>query len=88
MKTRERILSFALCGALILTANGALSAETWSPPSMKPLMAISLDSGTKHVVSYFLPSEGRCDLTLMIAVRPSIDDTHSSESVERLAGVR
>ena len=51
---------------------------------MKPLMAISLDSGTKHIVSYFLPSDGRCDLTLMIGERPTIDDMQSSESVERL----
>ena len=34
---------------------------------MKPLKAISLDVGSKHVVGYFLNTEGQCRLTLMIA---------------------
>jgi len=37
--------------------------------TMKPLMALSVDTGTKHVVSYFLSVDGRCKLTLVIAER-------------------
>jgi hypothetical protein len=48
---------------------------------MKPLMAISLDVGSKHVVSYYLNADGRCKLTLMIA------DTARDENSERSAQI-
>jgi hypothetical protein len=35
-------------------ANAPLhAAEAWSPVKMKPMNAISLDEGDKHIVSYF-----------------------------------
>ena len=68
MKTGQRIVAMAFSGALCLATNTGLSAaESWSPVTMKPLMAISLDAGAKHVVSYFLSADGQCKLTLMIA---------------------
>jgi hypothetical protein len=68
MKTGQRIVATAFSGALCLATNTGLSAaESWSPVTMKPLMAVSLDAGTKHVVSYFLSADGQCKLTLMIA---------------------
>src|SRR5216684_3724350 len=68
MKTGKRIVISAFGGALCLAASTGLSAaESWSPTTMKPLMAKSLDVGSKHVVSYFLNADGRCKLTLMIA---------------------
>jgi len=67
MKAGERILALALGGALSLAASAPLRAETWSPLTMRPLHAVSLDAGAKHVVSYFLAAERQCKLTLMIA---------------------
>ena len=68
MKTAKRIVMAALGGALCLTAAvGPSNAGTRAPITMKPLKAISLDVGSKHVVGYFLNTEGQCKLTLMIA---------------------
>jgi hypothetical protein len=63
-----RILTVAIGAALCLATTVSLSAaESRSPRMMKPLKAISLDVGSKHVVGYFLNTEGQCKLTLMIA---------------------
>ena len=84
MKAGERILALALGEALSLAANAPLRAESWSPLTMKPLKAASLDVGTKHVVSYFLASDGQCKLTLMISQKSLIDDAQPSEPATRL----
>jgi hypothetical protein len=83
MRAGARILALGLGGALSLAANAPLRADPWSPLTMKPLMAASLDAGTKHVVSYFLASDGRCRLTLMILDQPKDDDARSSENGAR-----
>jgi hypothetical protein len=84
MKAGERILALALGGALGLAASAPLRAETWSPLTMKPLYAVSLDAGTKHVVSYFLNSEKQCKLTLMISERPASDSDAPHEPAARV----
>lgn len=82
MKAGASILALAFSGALGLAAIAPLRADPWSPLSMKPLMAASLDAGTKHVLSYFLPSDGRCKLTLMVSDEAR-DDARGSESGTR-----
>jgi hypothetical protein len=68
MKTRNRILMTAISGALCLAAGSTpSSADEASHAAMAPMQAASLDVGTKHVIGYFLSSEGICRLTLMIA---------------------
>ena len=68
MKAGNRILTAAVGAALCLATTVSLSAaESRSPMTMKPMKAISLDVGSKHVVGYFLSGEGQCKLTLMIA---------------------
>jgi hypothetical protein len=68
MTTGTRILTGAVGAALcIATTVGLCAAESRRPVTMKPMKAISLDVGSKHVVGYFLDGEGRCKLTLMIA---------------------
>lgn len=70
MITAERIVAMALSGAAYVAAIGSLpAAEHSAAQTTKPLMAVSLDAGTKHVVSYFLSAEGVCKLTLMVAER-------------------
>ena len=68
MQTGQRIVAMVFSVALCLATNTGLSAaESWSPVTMKPLMAVNLDARTKDVVSYFLSADGQCKLTLMIA---------------------
>jgi hypothetical protein len=70
MKTGQRLVAMAFGGTLCLATNTGLSAsESWSPATMKPMMAVSFDAGSKHVVSYFLKGDGDCKLTLMIGER-------------------
>jgi hypothetical protein len=84
-KTANRIAAAALGGALCLaTSLGLAAAESRSPTIMKPLMATSLDVGSKHVVSYFLNADGQCKLTLMIADAAGDDDNARSEQILRL----
>jgi hypothetical protein len=51
---------------------------------MKPLMATSLDVGSKHVVSYFLNADGQCKLTLMIADAARDENSEPSAQILRL----
>ncbi len=79
MITRKSIIpTLGLCAASTLAAALALAAD--EPPAfeMRPMMATSIVTGGKHVVSYFLNGEGVCRLTLVIeeiaenpALRPS-----------------
>jgi hypothetical protein len=85
VKTGKRIVIAAFGGALCLaTSTGLSAAESWSPATMKPLMATSLDVGSKHVVSYFLNADGRCKLTLMIADAARDESSESSAQILRL----
>jgi len=67
------IFAMALTSLLAITVLKAVQAGgsslAWKP--MKPLYAINFDVGRKHILSYFLSKNGRCDLTLMITDRPS-----------------
>jgi len=68
MQTVNRLVAAAFAGALTFAASAGVSvAEPWSTPSVRPLQAISLDVGAKHVGGYYLTDNGRCRLTLMIA---------------------
>jgi hypothetical protein len=84
MNAGERIFALALGGALSLAASAPLRAETWSSLTMKPLQAVSLDAGTKHVVSYFVSSERQCKLTLMIADKSASDGVAPREPAARV----
>ncbi|PWB79452.1 MAG: hypothetical protein C3F11_20765 [Methylocystaceae bacterium] len=59
--------ALTLGGALLLAASPELAAaETRAPQTMKPLAAVSLDAGAKHVIGYFVSAEGACKLTLAV----------------------
>lgn len=81
MKAGERIVATALGGALLFAASGGLrAAENQSQATMKPLMAVSLDAGTKHVVGYFVSDDGVCKLTLMVAENADDGGEHVAPS--------
>jgi hypothetical protein len=85
VKTAKRIVAAAFGGALCFTITVGLSAaESRSPPTMKPLMAASLDVGSKHIVGYFLNADGGCKLTLMIADAPRDENSEPSAQILRL----
>jgi hypothetical protein len=84
-KTAKRIVIAAFGGALCLaTSMDLAAAEARSPVTMKPLMASSLDVGSKHVVGYFLNADGRCKLTLMIADAARDENSEPSAQILRL----
>jgi hypothetical protein len=67
VKTAKHIAAGTF-GILVSLANTTVSAtEIRQPVTMRPLMATSLDTGSKHVVSYFVGADGACKLTLMIS---------------------
>jgi hypothetical protein len=85
MKTGNRIVAAVFGGALCVAASMSPSAaESRSPMTMKPLKAISLDVGSKHVVGYFLNAEGQCKLTLMIADAVRDETSEPSTQIMRL----
>jgi hypothetical protein len=85
MTTGKLIVTAALSVALgLATGSGVSAAESRSPTTMKPLHAVSLDVGSKHVVGYFLNAEGRCKLTLMVADVPRDETSEPSSQIMRL----
>ena len=85
MTTGKRILSAAIGATLCVATTMSVSAAgSRSPTTMKPLKAISLDVGSKHVVGYFLNAEGQCKLTLMIADAARDESSEASAQVMRL----
>jgi hypothetical protein len=74
MKAGERFIALVLGGALSVAASAHLRAEPWSQLTVRPLHAVSLDAGTKHVVSYFANGEGACRLTLLVVDSPSSEE--------------
>ncbi len=68
MKSGKGIVAATLFGALSLaTATNLSAAGSWSTLMLKPLGAVSFDAGVKHVVTYFVKSNGACKLTVMTA---------------------
>ena len=85
MKTAKHMITTTFAGALCLaTSMGLSAAESGLPTTMKPLGATSLDVGSKHVVGYFLNTDGQCKLTLMIADAARDENSEPSAQILRL----
>lgn len=84
MNAGERIFASALGAALSLLANAPLHAEPRAPITLQPLAAASLDAGQKHVVGYFVSSEGACRLTLIVVDSASADEATPATATTRL----
>ena len=67
------IAGAALTGVLAMAYPGAVQGDDLLSglKTMKPLQAVSMDVGRKHVLSYFLKKDDRCDLTMMVTDRPT-----------------
>lgn len=66
MTSTKRIATMALGGALALASGSIALADSRDPQIMKPLSAVSLDAGSKHVIGYFASVDGACKLTLAV----------------------
>lgn len=42
-------------------------ADPWTTEELRPLRAASFELGSQRVLAFFVPAEGRCKATLMIA---------------------
>lgn len=68
MNIGAHIFKLALAGAIACVEVAPLhAAETWSPLTLKPMRAVSLNEGGKHIVTYFVDAAGVCKLTMMIS---------------------
>jgi hypothetical protein len=68
MKIGAHIFKLALAGAIACVEVAPLhAAEAWSPLKLKPMRAVSLNEGGKHIVTYFIDAGGVCRLTMMIS---------------------
>jgi hypothetical protein len=85
---KKIFVATALTGVLAMANLGAVqagdSSQGWSP--LKPLYAASFDVGRKHVLSYFLSKNGRCDLTTLVTDRP--DEAAEGDEIPTLATTR
>jgi len=93
MKIGAHIFNLALAVALGCANVPLHAAEAWSPVKMKPMKAISLDEGDKHIVSYFVSGGGSCKLTMIIAdawgnSNDETPDTKPSRVVAEIASGR
>jgi hypothetical protein len=85
MKTAgDRIFALALGAAALGLAGAPLRAEPAAPVTLKPLAAASIDAGSKHMVGYFIGSEGACRLTLMIADAANLEQATPATATTRL----
>ena len=89
MNFAKKIIAATAFTCVLAIANlGAVQAGDSSPvrSQMKPLHAISFDVGRKHVLSYFLSKNGRCDLTTLVTDRP--DEAAEGDEIPTLATTR
>jgi hypothetical protein len=75
---------FAVAASLSLASAVAWADESGVTVAMKPLQAVSLDLGSRHVVTYFVTREGRCDLTVLTAARFEENAVAAPGDVQRL----
>lgn len=69
--TKVTIVAAMLAGFTALSVQGATASEAQN--TFKPLHGISLHVGSKHAVGYFVPTNGVCELTLVVGEEPAED---------------
>ena len=74
------------CIAIVAVLPALMSAAKAEPGTvaLKPLKAVSLDLGARHLVGFFVKGEGRCDLTLLSADRFDDKVNESPTDIQRL----
>ncbi|BDV39275.1 hypothetical protein [Methylocystis bryophila] len=68
MTNGRRTLGLALCASLMLAGLAVPTvADPWNTQELRPLRATSFELGSQRVLAFFVPAEGQCKVTLMIA---------------------
>lgn len=65
------VVAAMLAGFTALGVESATANET--AKTFKPLHGVSLHTGSKHAVGYFVPTAGVCELTLVVGEEPTAD---------------
>ena len=61
-------LGLALAAGLMLAGRAVpTAANPWTTEELRPLRAASFELGSERVLAFFVPADGRCKVTLMIA---------------------
>jgi hypothetical protein len=81
MRLKTTIVTAA---ALLSLTAAAVAGEADATGAMKPLKAVSTDVGARHLVSFFVKGEGRCDLTVLTADRFDENAVAAPANVQRL----
>ncbi len=68
MTNGRRTLGFAVAAGLMLAGLAVPTvADSWTTEELRPLRAASFELGSERVLAFYVPAEGRCKVTLMIA---------------------
>ena len=68
MTNGRRTLGLALGAGLMLAGRAVPTmADPWTMEELRPLRAASFELGSERVLAFFVPADGRCKVTLMIA---------------------
>ena len=68
MTNGRRTLGLALGAALLLAGRAVpVVAGPWTTEELRPLRAVSFELGSERVLAFFVPADGICKVTLMIA---------------------
>jgi hypothetical protein len=65
--TTKLSVTCALALTLCLANSPIMGKGSEAAPTMKPLMATSFASGSKHILAFFVSENGTCHLTLMVS---------------------
>ena len=84
MRMKSMIFTVVASLSLVASAVTARADESGVTVAMKPLHAVSFDLGSRHVVSYFVTREGRCDLTVLTAARFDANAVAAPGDVQRV----
>jgi hypothetical protein len=68
MTNGRRTLGLALAAGLMLAGRAVPTiADPWISAELRPMHAQSFELGSQPVLAFFIPADGRCRVTLMIA---------------------
>ena len=68
MTNGRRTMGLALAAGLMLAGRAVPTvADPWTPEELRPLRAASFELGSERVLAFYVPADGRCKVTLMIA---------------------
>jgi hypothetical protein len=78
------LMGAAAAGAGVASAD---AAQGRIKSMMKPLAGVSFDIGSSHAMAYFVPDQGKCNLTMVLAEIPTGDAMPASAGTRLNVGI-